>query len=1224
MHLMVELGRCKVGLADVEEFSLDFGDICRAEVRSKSKVEWKVVRVAMESKLVDARRTDKKLKSEQNILRRKIYRKTGDDSRKSKKMIRILKNHARQKKQELKIKYKKKVEHLKKKYRQDEEDKIDEIPAGMEGLEELSIFDRKKFEKIKTTEIEIMTLGDVELTDNERKILGLHPKFSVVQKLPKDALDLDIELANAKLRMQLKKEYDEKVDGEEEIEITDEEQERLDELDAQCRQIFDPVEKVYDNRKRRVTDLKECSRVTLPKPLKEKDEALIEIRRGVIGKIYDEYRDTNCKKDQQKSNLTKDEEEGLESLQKKIQKKELIVLKTDKSGKFFVVSQDEYRKMGAVHTTKDKMISMKDVVEIEKQLNGHSTFWCKMWRSGDAHGHKERIIDSKVCRSCKVATMYVMVKDHKKDGSTRPVVTGCSSNTRGLSNSVSDFLESVANSIPDAYEVISSEDMLARVQAGNEAARKIIAEGREKKLRKMRCRKMGESSIEIIERCMQNHRKKVDEMTGVTEMHPQEPSQERRDEMIVEEGMRCMECGPKLEKKLMTECDGCGGEWVAEDFEISLIGNDVKALFPNIKSVSTGKIVREEVERSPLEIEGFDYKYGLRYISMNRKYTGNLGPISHLLPWKKKTPGVAAGMKSKFMNSKKDEEEKQWCYPKAVPNRRERKMIVARVAEIGTRAVFENFTYQFGEDIFQQMSGGPIGARVTMAAARIVMQSWSRSYRDILLRSGLRLTDMSGYVDDGRQSGTTLRRGMKFDRDEKVFKFSQEAMDEDDEKDEPSNVRMARRCKDAMNSISEDLQFTTEAPEDFCESKLPTLDFKLWLVSGIILHSYFEKEMRTPFVIMKRSAMSEQQRMQILSNELIRRISNVQMSIVDEEMPEIIEHFTTQLKTSGYDRRLAKEIISCGVVGYRRKVMRRDREGRGFYRHASSTLSQRNKKKLLEKTTWYREKRKRAEGEEDQEDEMQLPARKKRMGERKKDQKDAGRSVEVKAVMFVPFTAGSKLAKDLRDAEEKLGSMTGYRLKLVEKAGDKLEDLLTKSNPWQGLDCGRKGCLLCQTKQKTERNLTQDCHTRNLVYESWCMSCLRKEEDEIEKMHEGDQRKIRESKEKIKKHLYVGETSRSIYERALEHQNDVDQLKTSSHMLRHLLQMHPGEERSNVEFGIKVLRYTRSSFERQILESVMIQGKRDHHIMNSRAEFNRCAIPRLVTKLGEKELKKWK
>ena len=136
------------------------------------------------------------------------------------------------------------------------------------------------------------------------------------------------------------------------------------------------------------------------------------------------------------------------------------------------------------------------------------------------------------------------------------------------------------------------------------------------------------------------------------------------------------------------------------------------------------------------------------------------------------------------------------------------------------------------------------------------------------------------------------------------------------------------------------------------------------------------------------------------------------------------------------------------------------------------------------------------------------------------------------------------------------------------------------------------------------------------------MTCARRDEKVIDEMHEGeDERKIKEMKSRIRKHLYIGETARSIYERALEHQNDVDQLKTSSHMLRHMLEMHPGEERYQVEFGIKVLRFTRSSFERQVLESVIIQGKRDHHILNSRAEFNRCAIPRLVTKLGEKELK---
>ena len=111
---------------------------------------------------------------------------------------------------------------------------------------------------------------------------------------------------------------------------------------------------------------------------------------------------------------------------------------------------------------------------------------------------------------------------------------------------------------------------------------------------------------------------------------------------------------------------------------------------------------------------------------------------------------------------------------------------------------------------------------------------------------------------------------------------------------------------------------------------------------------------------------------------------------------------------------------------------------------------------------------------------------------------------------------------------------------------------------------------------------------------------------------------------KIKRHLYIGESSRSMYERAFEHQYDVELLKTSSHMLRHLVEMHGGEKRSEVEFGAKVLKFTRSSFERQILESVLIQSNRDHHVLNSRAEFNRCAIPRLVTKLGEEEMKKWR
>ena len=129
-------------------------------------------------------------------------------------------------------------------------------------------------------------MGDIDISENEIAALKLHPKFSVIQPLPEDALDLEKELAFAKLRMQLSKENDESLDDEDEIEITDEEQEKIDEIEAKSRQIFDPVNKMYDKRKRCVTDLPECSRVTLPKPLVARDEALIEIRRDVIGKIF--------------------------------------------------------------------------------------------------------------------------------------------------------------------------------------------------------------------------------------------------------------------------------------------------------------------------------------------------------------------------------------------------------------------------------------------------------------------------------------------------------------------------------------------------------------------------------------------------------------------------------------------------------------------------------------------------------------------------------------------------------------------------------------------------------------------------------------------------------------------------------------------------------------------------------------------------------------------------
>ena len=107
---------------------------------------------------------------------------------------------------------------------------------------------------------------------------------------------------------------------------------------------------------------------------------------------------------------------------------------------------------------------------------------------------------------------------------------------------------------------------------------------------------------------------------------------------------------------------------------------------------------------------------------------------------------------------------------------------------------------------------------------------------------------------------------------------------------------MAKRCLPAMNSINPNLKFTTEAPEDYPRDRLPTLDFVLWMVDGILFHTYYEKPMKNQHTIMQRSAMSEHQKMSILGNELVRRLSNIHEEVTKEELEPVIEHYISLLK----------------------------------------------------------------------------------------------------------------------------------------------------------------------------------------------------------------------------------------------------------------------------------------------------------------------------------------
>ena len=90
--------------------------------------------------------------------------------------------------------------------------------------------------------------------------------------------------------------------------------------------------------------------------------------------------------------------------------------------------------------------------------------------------------------------------------------------------------------------------------------------------------------------------------------------------------------------------------------------------------------------------------------------------------------------------------------------------------------------------------------------------------------------------------------------------------------------------------------------------------------------------------------------MSILSNELVRRLSNIHKEVVGEELEEVVEHYISQLKNSGYSRKQSREVVVCGIVGWRRKLERRERNGQGQYLAAKETLERRTNNKLMEKT----------------------------------------------------------------------------------------------------------------------------------------------------------------------------------------------------------------------------------------------------------------------------------
>ena len=178
-------------------------------------------------------------------------------------------------------------------------------------------------------------------------------------------------------------------------------------------------------------------------------------------------------------------------------------------------------------------------------------------------------------------------------------------------------------------------------------------------------------------------------------------------------------------------------------------------------------------------------------------------------------------------------------------------------------------------------------------------------------------------------------------------------------------------------------------------------------------------------------------------------------------------------------------------------------------------------------------------------------------------------------MIFVPCTPNAQLKRlyteEIRKSE--------FNIKVIERSGTKLKDIIHKIDPIQNDTCCREDCFVCISGGKG----TSICDKENINYKITC-----KEECGV-------------------KDIYKGESSYCAYTRGLEHLTKFDHQDKDSILHKHCQIHHQGRR---VEFRMDIIgTFHRDPTGRQIRESIEIGLTQTKRLMNTRGEWNPSLVP---------------
>ena len=297
--------------------------------------------------------------------------------------------------------------------------------------------------------------------------------------------------------------------------------------------------------------------------------------------------------------------------------------------------------------------------------------------------------------------------------------------------------------------------------------------------------------------------------------------------------------------------------------------------------------------------------------------------------------------------------------------------------------------------------------------------------------------------------------------------------------------------------------------------------------------------------------------------------------------------------------------MTAGLTGYENMKLAAEKSGSGIHKGAAEGAVERRRKKLIGKSSWFKSSPKQK-------------ARVERPGKRKAG--DVGdKPLTPVSVLFVPQTPQGALARKLTQQEVWLTQLSQEKTKVVERSGCTIRQILIRSNPWGTGHCGRPEgeCPPCDTGDGKQR-----CQQRSVLYETFCTRC----KEQVDRMKEQQTDATDNTGSQAVYSVYTGETSLTLRERMVGvrgegargggHLTEYEKGLEKSHMTKHWLSCHRGEEKP--KFGVKIIRSFTSSLVRQLWECIRIrrrlqeQAKGDVRLLNSKSEYSRCSLPRLV------------